>query len=105
MATYRLFCIANKSRLGLIAQVSKYLVRLKNSNDKELSDFLPKISQELGLRLVILITDVNALEQKLEKTIKVLALSELPRFSPKEKIFITNNNLKPRVRLILFDTH
>lgn len=102
MTTYKLFCIADKSKSGLINQMKKRLVILKKNHDKQLSDFLPEIPHELGLRLAILINDVKALEQKLEKTIKVLESNITIRFSPNEKIFITNHNLKPGKTVFLF---
>jgi malonyl CoA-acyl carrier protein transacylase len=102
MSTYRLFFIADKSKSGLIKQISEWLVRLKNNTDKQLSDFLPEIPQETGLRLAILITDLKTLEKKLEKTINLLALNDAPQFSPKEKIFITNKNLRPGKTVFLF---
>jgi malonyl CoA-acyl carrier protein transacylase len=102
MTTYQLFCIADKSKSGLINQIKKRLVILKKNHDKQLSDFLPEIPHELGFRLAILITDVKALEQKLEKTIKVLESNITIRFSPNEKIFITNHNLKPGKTVFLF---
>jgi len=102
MSNYRLFFIADKNKSGLIGQINNTLVQLKNNTNKKFSDFLPEIPKELDIRLLILTTSFKDLEQKLEKTIKVLSSNSPFRFSPKEKIFITNSNLKPGKIVFLF---
>lgn len=102
MSTYRLFFIADKNKSGLIKQLSERLVRLKNSTDKRLSSFLPEIPQEAGLRMAILIRDIEDLKQKLEKAIQVLTANETVRFSPKDKIFISSPTIKPGKTVFLF---
>lgn len=102
MSNYRLFFIADKNKSGLIKQIEITLVQLKKNKHKKLSYSLPEVPQESGLRLLILITDLKSLKQKLEKTITVLLSTNSPKFSPKEKIFITNSNLKPGKTVFLF---
>lgn len=102
MSDYRLFFIADKNKSGLIEQIDNILVQLKNNTNKKLSNFLPEIPQELDLKLLILTTSFKDLEQKLDKTIQVLSSNNPFRFSPKDKIFITNSNLKPGKIVFLF---
>jgi len=102
MSNYRLFFIADKNKYGLIEQIHNILVQLKNNSNKNFIDFLPKIPQKLDLRLLIFTTSFKDLEQKLEKTIKVLTSNNPIRFSPKEKIFFTNSNLKLGKIVFLF---
>ena len=83
MSNYRLFFIADKNKSGLIGQINNTLVQLKNNTNKKFSDFLPEIPKELDIRLLILTTSFKDLEQKLEKTIKVLSSNSPFRFSPK----------------------
>lgn len=102
MKTYQFFCIVDKSKSGLIIQISKFILRLKNNPNQQLSYFLPEIPHEIGIRLIILITNVKTLDQKLKKTIKILESNDSIRFFPNEKIYITNHNLKPGKTVLLF---
>jgi malonyl CoA-acyl carrier protein transacylase len=102
MKNYEFFCIVDKSKSGLILQISKFILRLKNNPNQQLSYFLPEIPPGIGIRLIILITNVKTLDQKLKKTIKILESNDSIRFFPNEKIFITNHNLKPGKTVFLF---
>jgi len=102
MKSQKLFCIADRNKSGLINQIAKYILLLKNKHHKQLCDFLPKIPHEKGLRITIIIPDVKTLEQKLEKVILVLKSNDTPRFSINEKIFITNDHLTPGKTVFLF---
>lgn len=102
MSNYRLFFIADKNKSSLIERISNILVQLKNNTDKELSYFLPELPQKLDIRLLLLVTDLKSLEEKLDKTVNFLTSSRPLKFSSKDKIFITDNSLEPGKTVFLF---
>ena len=102
MKTYELFCAVDKNISGLISQIKKSILHLKQNPNQPLSFFVPAIPQKTGTRLIILFTDITSLDRKLKRAVNFLESDGSVRFLPTEKIFITDHNLKPGKTVFLF---
>ena len=102
MKTYELFCAVDKNISGLISQIKKSILHLKQNPNQPLSFYVPAIPQKSGTRLIILFTDIKSLDSKLKRAVNFLESDGSVRFLPTEKIFITDHNLKPGKTIFLF---